>query len=414
MTTVANGDAVATTELFCDTNGKTVARKTTAGESVSSRFDIAGIGELRPQEGIFLMRVPVGDMVQVEEAWSLETGERVVEKSGYIFSDLRGSVLAKTSFTGDTVVEEAEYDAWGASARVSDLSKPQHGFTGEEPDPVMGIYHFGVRAYDPTLRRWLSPDPLFTTQPGSDIAPAAQLNLYSYAVNNPVVVTDPSGLAGMGGFLDDHVTKAPRAPMVTMEDLKDLDSLQMTLDGLSLSTTGWMEPVSISADVVNAGVSYARGNTGEALMSLGGAVPFIGGPIIAKKIAKNLDRIAEAADAADTAADAAKAADKATDASKVAEAPTKTDRLKKHVLNGEMDAARREAGGEVVARKADGTPWDHVTELRDAQRGLVNRINKIKKQLGGKDLTDDARGALQKELSEASKLLDKTEEYLPR
>ena len=36
---------------------------------------------------------------------------------------------------------------------------------------------------------------------------------------------------------------------------------------------------------------------------------------------------------------------------------TKTDRLKKHVLNGEMDAARREAAGEVVARKADGTHW---------------------------------------------------------
>lgn len=95
-------------------------------------------------------------------------------------------------------------------------------------------------------------------------------------------------------------------------------------------------------------------------------------------------------------------------------AKNKTDRLKKHILNGEMDAARREAAGEVVARKADGTPWDHVTELRDAQNGLLNRINKIKRELAGSDLDDATRAALQRELSEASKLLDKTEEFLPR
>lgn len=94
---------------------------------------------------------------------------------------------------------------------------------------------------------------------------------------------------------------------------------------------------------------------------------------------------------------------------------TKTDKLKNHILNGELDAARREAAGEVVARKADGTPWDHVTELEDAQNGLLNRINSINKQLSStKGLSDTTRSGLLKELSEASKLLDKTEGFLPR
>ncbi|MFB7372624.1 putative T7SS-secreted protein [Streptomyces sp. NPDC056222] len=35
-------------------------------------------------------------------------------------------------------------------------------------------------------------------------------------------------------------------------------------------------------------------------------------------------------------------------------------------------AARREAGGEVVARKPDGTPYDHVADLTQAQQGLEN------------------------------------------
>ncbi|MFJ4325504.1 polymorphic toxin type 28 domain-containing protein [Streptomyces tricolor] len=34
------------------------------------------------------------------------------------------------------------------------------------------------------------------------------------------------------------------------------------------------------------------------------------------------------------------------------------------------NAARREANGEVVARKPDGTPFDHIAELKQAREGL--------------------------------------------
>ena len=95
-------------------------------------------------------------------------------------------------------------------------------------------------------------------------------------------------------------------------------------------------------------------------------------------------------------------------------APTKTDRLKNHVLNGELDAARREAAGEVVARRADGTPWDHVTELQDAQRGLLKRIDVLQRKLSDPRLSAAERAEAQRELGEASRLLDKSEEFLPR
>ena len=93
---------------------------------------------------------------------------------------------------------------------------------------------------------------------------------------------------------------------------------------------------------------------------------------------------------------------------------TKTDALKRHILNGELDAARRESLGQVVARKTDGTPWNHVQELREAQAGLLRRIEYINKQLARPNITSAQRGALQNELSQASKLLDKTEDFLPR
>ncbi len=190
-----DADGAATTRLICDSAGSSVARRTTTARGTTSRFDLSGIGELRLEEGIFLLRLPVGGTVQVEDAWSLETGDRVVEKSGYLFSDARGSVLAKTSFgaKGAVILEQAEYDAWGATARISELAAPQHQFTGIEPDPGLGLYHFGVRAYDPTLRRWLSPDPLFLASPEGDEALGAQLNLYGYAGNNPVALIDSAG-----------------------------------------------------------------------------------------------------------------------------------------------------------------------------------------------------------------------------
>lgn len=96
------------------------------------------------------------------------------------------------------------------------------------------------------------------------------------------------------------------------------------------------------------------------------------------------------------------------------EPPTPTDRIKEHITPRDLDAARRELGGEVVARKADGTPWDHVNEVRDAQRGLQNRIGRLQRQLGNPNMSEAARAEAQRELAEASRLLDHTEQYVPR
>lgn len=92
----------------------------------------------------------------------------------------------------------------------------------------------------------------------------------------------------------------------------------------------------------------------------------------------------------------------------------KTDRIKQHATPRDLDAARRELGGEVVKRKPDGTPYDHVGEVRDAQRGLLNRIETIKQRLGYPGLTQVEREALQDELGDASRLLDHTEDFAPR
>src|SRR5690554_2053768 len=148
-----------------------------------------------------LWRVPVNGAVTVEEARALATGARDEDQSGYIHTELRGSTLAKTGWDAQMSLpfEEAEYGAWGETLRVSTNPVPTHQFVGFEPDPATGWYFMGARVYDPTLRRWLSPDPLLLVAPEMNSAEGIELNLYSYAGNNPIIYTDPDGTCRRDG-----------------------------------------------------------------------------------------------------------------------------------------------------------------------------------------------------------------------
>src|SRR5690554_4226993 len=186
-----------TTRHVCGEGGRRVLRETTDNLTGETQrvIDFAGLAEIRPDEGIMLWRVPVNGAVTVEEARFLATGVRDDDQSGYIHPDLRGSTLAKTGWDAQMSLpfEEAEYDAWGKTLRVSTNSVPTHQFVGFEPDPATGWYFMGARVYDPTLRRWLSPDPLLLAAPQVDVNHGISLNLYAYADNEPVRLIDPDG-----------------------------------------------------------------------------------------------------------------------------------------------------------------------------------------------------------------------------
>lgn len=93
---------------------------------------------------------------------------------------------------------------------------------------------------------------------------------------------------------------------------------------------------------------------------------------------------------------------------------SRIDGIVEHLQPRDLDAARRELAGEVVARKPDGTPWNHVQEVQDAQRGLVVVIERIRRRLGHVGLSAADRAVLLDDLARASRLLDHSENFVPR
>ncbi|MCP4400511.1 MAG: hypothetical protein GY801_24810, partial [bacterium] len=78
------------------------------------------------------------------------------------------------------------YRAFGEEAEnVGSGSAPKYSYTGKELDSS-GLMYYGARCYDPALSRFITADTIY------DLGPQG-LNLYSYALNNPIRYNDPSG-----------------------------------------------------------------------------------------------------------------------------------------------------------------------------------------------------------------------------
>ena len=103
----------------------------------------------------------------------------------YIYGrDHLGSVreVVDVSATTDTVVARYDYDPYGRREVVSQTVAFDWGFTGHYYHADSGLHLAPFRAYDAELGRWLSRDPL---------GEAGGINLYEYALSNPVNFVDP-------------------------------------------------------------------------------------------------------------------------------------------------------------------------------------------------------------------------------
>ncbi len=106
----------------------------------------------------------------------------------YVLADHMGSVQVLADAAGRAVTEY-RYEAWGGRVLVSgEKGLTDRGYTGHEHLEPLGLIDMNGRIYDPTLARFLSPDPYVQAPDFTQ-----GFNRYSYCLNNPFKYTDPSG-----------------------------------------------------------------------------------------------------------------------------------------------------------------------------------------------------------------------------
>jgi RHS repeat-associated protein len=125
---------------------------------------------------------------------SLNIDEPFVRQSSaseFYHTDALGSVLTLTGQTG-AVQTTYNYEAFG-KATITGTSTNPFQYTGRENDGT-GLYYYRTRYYTSQYHRFISEDPI-----------RADITLYAYAGNRPLVATDPFGLYTVvirGGFGD--------------------------------------------------------------------------------------------------------------------------------------------------------------------------------------------------------------------
>jgi len=107
-------------------------------------------------------------------------------RTDYFLTDGLGSVRQLADSNGYISLEQT-FDPFGGLLNQSGTNASHYGFAGEWTDAT-GLQHLRARYYAPSQGRFMSRDPF----PGMMGMPAT-LHPYVYALNNPVLYTDPSG-----------------------------------------------------------------------------------------------------------------------------------------------------------------------------------------------------------------------------
>jgi RHS repeat-associated protein len=105
----------------------------------------------------------------------------------FLLADHLGSTSVTTDSTG-VLVSSMLYTAFGETRTSTGMTASDYRYTGQREESEIGLYYYNARFYDAYLNRFLSPDTIIPDQYNP-----IDWDRYSYARNNPIRYSDPSG-----------------------------------------------------------------------------------------------------------------------------------------------------------------------------------------------------------------------------
>ncbi|MFY4718515.1 RHS repeat domain-containing protein [Streptomyces sp. LaBMicrA B280] len=108
----------------------------------------------------------------------------------YLFNDPHGTANLSMDATTQQIARQ-QYTPYGqqrSSANTTAWPDPTRSYLGKPQDTSTGYTDVGARKYDPALGSFLSADPVFESSSPQD------LGGYTYAADNPLTNSDPTGL----------------------------------------------------------------------------------------------------------------------------------------------------------------------------------------------------------------------------
>lgn len=174
----------------------------------SSNYEKVSYSNTTPTE----QRYYVGGVAVV----TVKNNDLTGRATNFMHTDHLGSVIAITGYETESVnnvlrikvKERASFDPWGKRRDIAQVatwgsnssavdwwnnyksSFTTRGYTGQEQIDSLGLIHMNGRVYDPEIGRFISADPIVQA-PGN----IQSYNRYSYVMNNPLTLTDPSGFS---------------------------------------------------------------------------------------------------------------------------------------------------------------------------------------------------------------------------
>jgi len=182
LLTAIHDTSVGTVRNLYDGNGERVQQA-----SADGTVDLFGtLADWSPKQGLTTYIYADSQLI----------ARRHAGHTSWYHTDRLGSPRLITNSAGHPV-DRTNYGPWGQVQHPTATGDP-HGFTGQRSLGGTGLIDLAARDYDPKLGRMLSADSIIP-----DSADPQALNRYSYAYNNPITYTDPSGHAPAEGCLCD-------------------------------------------------------------------------------------------------------------------------------------------------------------------------------------------------------------------